>query len=161
MSILTIQEMSSLSQRLQSEGKIVVFTNGCFDLIHRGHIELLKAAKSEGDILFIGVNSDASVRRLKGEIRPLMNEEDRVTIINTLKPVDHVAIFDENTPYDLILMVRPNVLVKGADYTLEEIVGAKEVIHWGGRVVRVPLVSNTSTTRFIKELDHKNSMEKP
>ena len=127
----------------------VVFTNGVFDLLHRGHVAYLAAARREGAALIVGVNSDASVRRLKGPGRPLVAERDRAYVLAGLAAVDAVVLFDEDTPRDLIAALEPDVLVKGADYAPEAIVGADLVTARGGRVVRVPLEEGVSTTTLI------------
>jgi len=133
----------------------VVFTNGVFDLLHVGHVALLEAARAEGGALIVGVNSDASVRRLnkgtRGD-RPVVPEHERARLVAALEPVDCVVVFDEDTPLALIRRLRPDVLVKGADYAREAIVGADEVEGWGGRVVRVPLVTGVSTTELLARL---------
>lgn len=130
-----------------------MFTNGVFDLLHVGHVTLLEAARREGDALAVGVNSDASVRRLaKGTDRPLVPEGDRARLLAALACVDCVVLFDEDTPLALIERLRPDVLVKGSDYARDAIVGADEVEAWGGRVVRVPLVAGYSTTRLLERL---------
>lgn len=131
----------------------VVFTNGIFDLLHAGHVHLLEAARAEGAALVVGVNTDASVRRLgKGADRPVVAEAERARLVAALACVDCVVLFDEDTPLALIRRLRPAVLVKGADYAREAIVGADEVEGWGGRVVRVPLVPGVSTTRLLRRL---------
>ncbi|HEV8508962.1 MAG TPA: D-glycero-beta-D-manno-heptose 1-phosphate adenylyltransferase [Gemmatimonadales bacterium] len=136
----------------KAQGK-VVFTNGVFDLLHTGHVALLEAARAEGDALIVGVNRDASARRLgKGPDRPVVPETDRARLIAALAAVDCVVLFDEDTPLNLIQQLRPDVLVKGADYAVDAIVGAKDVEGWGGRVVRVPLVKNKSTTNLVAKL---------
>ena len=131
----------------------MAFTNGVFDLLHAGHVALLEAARSAGDALVVVVNSDASVRRLgKGPERPLVAEAERARLLAALAAVDCVVLFDEDTPLTLIQQLRPDVLVKGADYAPEAIVGAKDVEGWGGRVVRVPLVEGKSTTDLVRKL---------
>jgi len=131
----------------------VVFTNGVFDLLHAGHIALLEVARAAGDALVVGVNTDASVRRLgKGADRPLVAEGERARVLAALAAVDCVVLFDEDTPLALIERLHPDVLVKGADYAPEAIVGAAEVEGWGGRVVRVPLVAGKSTTDLVRKL---------
>jgi len=131
----------------------VVFTNGVFDLFHVGHVTLLEAARAEGAALVVAVNSDDSVHRLaKGADRPYVPYPERARVLAALACVDCVVPFDEATPLELIVALRPDVLVKGADYALEEIVGAREVTGWGGRVVRVPLVPGRSTTDFVRRL---------
>jgi len=130
-----------------------VFTNGVFDLLHAGHVALLEAARAAGGALVVGVNSDASVRRLgKGADRPLVGEADRARVVAALACVDGVVLFDEDTPLELIRALRPDVLVKGADYARGQIVGADDVAGWGGRVVRVPLVPGQSTTELLRRL---------
>ena len=130
-----------------------MFTNGVFDLLHPGHVALLEAARAEGDALIVGVNRDASVRRLrKGPDRPAVPETARARLVAALAAVDCVVLFEEDTPLELIRRLRPDVLVKGADYAPADIVGAAEVQGWGGRVVRVPLVRDQSTTTLLERL---------
>ena len=130
-----------------------MFTNGVFDLLHTGHIALLEAARTAGDALVVGVNTDASVRRLgKGPDRPLVAEGERARVLAALAAVDCVVLFGEDTPLALIERLHPDVLVKGADYTRDTIVGAAEVEGWGGRVVRVPLIEGKSTTDLVRKL---------
>lgn len=130
-----------------------MFTNGVFDLLHVGHVALLEAARAAGDALVVGLNSDASVRRLgKGADRPLVAERERARLLAALAAVDCVVLFDDDTPLALIVRLHPDVLVKGADYAREAIVGAAEVEAWGGRVVRVPLVQGQSTTEIVRKL---------
>jgi rfaE bifunctional protein nucleotidyltransferase chain/domain len=131
---------------------LVVFTNGVFDLLHRGHVDVLTAARTRGSALVVGLNSDASVRRLKGPDRPVRCERDRAYVVAALEAVDAVVLFDEDTPLQLILALRPDVLVKGGDYTSETIVGRREVESWGGSVVIVPLTPGHSTTSLIERL---------
>jgi len=133
----------------RSSGEHVVFTNGCFDILHIGHIRLLEEARRKGDRLIVAVNSDDSVRRLKGPLRPVVAERERAAVLAALSAVDAVVIFDESTPLRLIEAIRPDVLVKGGDYTEESVVGAREVRAWGGRVELIPLVGGVSTTRLI------------
>lgn len=130
----------------------VVFTNGVFDLLHSGHIDLLCAARERGDAMIVGLNSDASVRRLKGPSRPVRNTAERAHVLAALACVDAVTVFDEDTPRELIVSLRPDVLVKGGDYSLETMVGATEVMSWGGEAVVVPLTEGQSTTRIIERL---------
>ena len=132
-----------------SQGSKVVFTNGCFDILHRGHVEYLAKAADMGDVLVVGLNTDASVRRLKGESRPINNQEARALVLASLSFVDAVVLFDEDTPYELIKAVRPDVLVKGADYKPEEIVGYDIVTSYGGKVEVVDLVEGYSTTQLL------------
>ena len=130
----------------------VVFTNGVFDLLHPGHVDVLLGARREGDALVVGINSDASVRRLKGPERPVRSEAERSYVVAALSMVDCVVIFDDDTPRDLIRRLRPDVLVKGGDYTVESIVGAADVCGWGGRVAIIPLTPGQSTTSIIERL---------
>ena len=131
----------------------MVFTNGVFDLLHAGHVTLLEAARAEGSALIVAVNSDASVRRLgKGAERPVVAQQERARLVAALAAVDCVVLFDDDTPLTLIRALRPDVLVKGADYQRQDIVGADDVEGWGGRVVRVPLVQDQSTTNLIAKL---------
>lgn len=133
-------------------GKTIAFTNGCFDILHRGHIASLSQAATEADILIVGVNSDASTRGLKGPGRPINDEDSRALVLASLLMVDAVVIFDEPTPLNLITTLLPDVLVKGGDYTIDTIVGAKEVIANGGRVVINPIVEGFSTTAIVNKL---------
>jgi rfaE bifunctional protein nucleotidyltransferase chain/domain len=130
----------------------VVFTNGVFDLLHVGHVDLLVAARALGDRLIVGLNADASVRRLKGPTRPVRAEAERAYLVAALEAVDAVAIFEQDTPLELITALRPDVLVKGGDYTPDTIVGRAEVESWGGRVDVIPLTPGHSTTRIIEAL---------
>lgn len=133
-------------------GKTISFTNGVFDILHRGHISSLSDAAKEADLLVVGVNSDASVKRLKGESRPVYDQDSRAFVLASLLMVDAVVIFEEDTPLELINVVNPDVLVKGGDYTLEQIVGAKEVMAAGGRVVINPIIPGFSTTSALKKI---------
>lgn len=131
----------------------LVFTNGCFDVLHRGHVTYLAQARALGAALVVGVNSDASVKRLgKGDDRPLNNQEDRMAVLAALQAVDLVVVFDENTPLNLILACRPDVLVKGGDWTPENIVGSKEVQTWGGTVHSIPFLHQLSTTALLNKI---------
>ncbi|WP_431209756.1 D-glycero-beta-D-manno-heptose 1-phosphate adenylyltransferase [Puia sp. P3] len=132
--------------------KTIAFTNGCFDILHQGHIASLSDAAREADFLIVGLNSDASTRRLKGPQRPINNEQARATVMASLLMVDAVILFEEDTPLNLITTVSPDVLVKGGDYTIDQIVGAKEVIAAGGRVVINPIVPGFSTTGLIDKI---------
>ncbi len=134
----------------------LVLTNGVFDLLHPGHIDILNAARSEGDALVVGINSDDSVRRLKGPTRPIRGEADRAFVLAALECVDAVVVFDEDTPLELINAIRPDVVAKGGDYTEATIVGAADVKAWGGRVVVVPLTPGHSTTSIIEKLSVKD-----
>lgn len=137
-----------------NKGKKIVFTNGCFDILHKGHVSYLNEARKLGDLLVIGLNSDASVKRLKGPERPINNEIDRQFVMKNLKAVDFVEIFEEDTPLNLILTVRPQVLVKGGDWKIEQIVGGKEVIANGGDVFSLNFVDGYSTTSIITKIQN-------
>jgi rfaE bifunctional protein nucleotidyltransferase chain/domain len=150
--ILTLDVLEKERQAARRAGKTFVFTNGCFDILHRGHIELLKTAKSFGDLLAVGLNSDESVKRIKGSRRPITTQENRAAVIAVLEPVDFLVIFDDDTPERLISVLLPDVLVKGSDYALEEIVGRREVERAGGKVVRVPLFGEFSTEEILKDI---------
>lgn len=136
----------------KNKDKKIVFTNGCFDILHKGHVTYLNEAKKLGDLLVIGLNSDASVKRLKGPERPINNETDRQYVMSQLKPVDFVEIFTEDTPLNLILKVQPKVLVKGGDWKIEQIVGGKEVVENGGDVYSLNFVNGYSTTNIINKI---------
>ena len=142
---------SAATWRAAQQGRLV-FTNGVFDLLHPGHIDVLLAARREGDALVVGVNSDASVRRLKGPTRPIRMLAERSYVLAALGMVDAVVPFDNDTPLELILHLRPDVLVKGGDYTVETVVGAQQVHEWGGHVTIVPLTAGQSTTSIIERL---------
>lgn len=144
--------LERLGDRLRRQGRRVVFTNGCFDLLHPGHVALLEGARRRGDRLVVGLNSDRSVRGLKGPGRPLMSERDRARMLAAFECVDYVTIFGERTPLETIRLLRPDVLVKGADWGADAIVGRTEVESWGGRVVRIPLKRGYSSTRLIEKI---------
>lgn len=146
------ESLSKLVKSWQEQGKKVVFSNGCFDILHLGHIDYLEKARSCGDKLVIGLNSDISVKILKGENRPVNNEEARARMLAALSFVDGVTVFEDETPKDLIEYLLPDVLVKGSDYNVENIVGAKSVIANGGRVSTIDLVDGYSTTNIIEKI---------
>lgn len=133
----------------QEKGKKIVFTNGCFDILHRGHVTYLNQARDLGDLLIVGINSDESVKRLKGPERPVNMLEDRAYVLSALKSVDYVIPFEEDTPLNLINLIMPDILVKGGDYTIDRIVGAQEVLAHGGRVEIIPFVPGKSTSAII------------
>ncbi len=145
----TLETLLQTREALREQGKKVVFTNGVFDLLHRGHVDYLAAARQYGDCLIVGINDDASVRRLKGEKRPIVPQQDRCAIIAALRAVDHVILFSEDTPENLIRALRPDVLVKGADYQIHEIVGHDIVQSYGGSVERIRLTQGRATTNLI------------
>jgi len=152
--IYSSKEIVFQVNRLKLLSKTISFTNGCFDILHPGHLASLSDAAREADFLVVGLNSDASAKRLKGEGRPVMNEQSRALMLASLIMVDAVVIFEEDTPLELIELVQPDVLVKGGDYTLDQIVGAKEVLAWGGRVVINPIVAGFSTTGLIAKIQN-------
>ena len=161
MTLLNREETARRATEARDAGKIVVFTNGCFDLLHSGHVTLLEIASGEGDLLIVGLNSDSSVTRLKGEGRPVQSEAERAEALLEIEAVNVVTIFSEDTPLELIDSIKPDVLVKGGDYSSDEIVGADIVLSRGGEVVRVPLLEGISTTRIIKERVGKKSTKRP
>ena len=150
--IKTIGELQSLLDILRATGTKIVFTNGCFDLIHTGHTRYLALAKSFGGILVVAVNSDASVRRIKGEKRPINPQDERAEVLSALGSVDFVVIFDEPDPYKIIAALQPDVLVKGGDWPVEKIVGREIVEARGGKVISVPYIEGASTTGIIGKI---------
>lgn len=150
--ILALEEMKAEREALHRTGSRVVFTNGVFDILHRGHCEYLQDARNQGDVLVVGLNSDASVRRLKGERKPIVPEEDRAAVLCALGAVDYVVIFGEDTPAILISELLPDVLVKGGDYALDEIVGRADVEAAGGTVITIPLTEGRSSTNIISTI---------
>lgn len=148
----SLEELTAIAARARAAGKIVVFTNGCFDLLHRGHVHLLRRAKALGDLLIVGLNSDRSVSGLKGPARPILPETDRIELIAAMEMVDYVVLFDEPDPFRVIDAILPNVLVKGGDWSAERIVGADIVAKHGGHVEVVPYLSGFSTTELIERI---------
>jgi D-beta-D-heptose 7-phosphate kinase/D-beta-D-heptose 1-phosphate adenosyltransferase len=149
---MTLDQAVHWASRLQAQGKTIVFTNGVFDLLHPGHVSLLSQAKAACDRLVVGLNSDASVRRLKGKDRPVQPEDARAAVLASLGTIDLVVVFEEDTPFELIKALQPAVLVKGADYRLDQVVGADLVRAWGGRVLLAELSPGHSTTSTIRKL---------
>jgi rfaE bifunctional protein nucleotidyltransferase chain/domain len=149
--IVELEELLGFLEKVRGKKKIV-FTNGCFDILHAGHADYLNKAKSLGDILVVGINSDASVRRIKGEKRPILPQQMRAYLLDNLKPVDYVVIFEEDTPLELIKAIKPDVLVKGADWDLERIVGADFVLSYGGRVERIAFSFDISTSKVVERI---------
>jgi rfaE bifunctional protein nucleotidyltransferase chain/domain len=150
--ILSLEKMLGERQRLRSFGRRLVFTNGVFDLLHVGHVRYLAQARSFGDALVVAINGDRSVRQLKGDSRPVFNENERAEILAALRVVDYVTIFDDVSPRSLITQLLPDVLVKGGDYQLDEIHGREEVEAAGGRVISLPFVDGASTTSIIERM---------
>ncbi len=147
--LVSLRNASFIARRLKRKGKKVAFTNGTFDLLHLGHVTYLQKARQQADVLFVGLNSDASVKSYKGPARPLNPQKDRARVLSALACVDYVIIFNEPTPLRLIAAIRPDILVKGADWPKSKIAGADLVESWGGKVRRIRLVPGRSTTRII------------
>ncbi len=150
--ILSREELKKVRAELKSQNKKVVFTNGCFDLIHSGHVDYLVKAKQLGDVLIVGLNTDASVRRIKGEKRPILTQDERAFIVSNLKPVDYVTFFDEDTPAEIIADLIPDILVKGADWSIDKIVGRDVVEANGGEVKTIEFVNDQSTSKIIQTI---------
>ncbi|MEO8446253.1 MAG: D-glycero-beta-D-manno-heptose 1-phosphate adenylyltransferase [bacterium] len=153
--VTDIQKFKDVRKKLKAENKKIVFTNGCFDILHKGHASYLNQAKSLGDILIVGINSDSSVKKLKGNDRPVNNENDRAFLIDNLKSVDYAIIFGEDTPYELIKEIVPELLVKGGDWKEEDIVGSDIVNAAGGKVLSLNYLDNYSTTNILKKISDK------
>jgi len=145
----SLEEIKLILSTLKADNKKVVFTNGCFDIIHAGHIDYLNKAKALGDILIVGLNTDDSVKRIKGDKRPIINQDERAEIISNIKPVDYVVFFDEDTPAELINKLVPDILIKGADWKIDEIVGGETVLANGGEVKTIEFVNDQSTSQII------------
>ena len=152
--ISTLPDLQKKLAQWRLLGKTIVFTNGCFDILHAGHIASLTEAATHGDILIIGLNADASIKGLKGPNRPVNDENARALLLASLTMVDAVILFSEPTPLELIVAIKPDVLVKGGDYKVEEIAGAKEVIEWGGKVIINPILEGFSTTSIINKIQN-------
>jgi D-beta-D-heptose 7-phosphate kinase/D-beta-D-heptose 1-phosphate adenosyltransferase len=150
--VVSLPALRRAARRARSRGERIVFTNGCFDLLHAGHVILLERAKRHGDLLVVGLNSDRSVRALKGRGRPIMPQRDRAQLLAALASVDYVVIFDQPTPARVIMRLLPDVLIKGTDWAPGAIVGAEAVRRAGGRVIRLPLVKGHSTSRLIARI---------
>ena len=148
----SLSELRSICNQLKLEGKKIVFTNGCFDLVHAGHIDYLSKAKEMGDVLIVGLNSDNSVTRIKGKKRPILNEDERAFILSNMKAVDYVILFDEDTPQKLIEELLPDILVKGEDWAIDDIVGADVVLANGGKVKNIKFVNDQSTSKIIEKI---------
>jgi len=150
--VLTKEALAARLDELRAQGKNIVSTNGCFDILHVGHVRILKQSKAKGDVLVVGINSDASVKRLKGEDRPINNQDDRAELLSSLECVDFVSIFDEGTPVEFLKSVKPNIHVKGADYKPENLEETPIVESFGGRVEILPLVPQKSTTSLVEKI---------
>lgn len=143
-------KLAPVLKNLQNQGKKVVFTNGVFDLLHLGHVTYLQEARKRGDLLVVGLNSDASVRRIKGPLKPLLPVEERAEMLLALACVDYTTFFEEDNPYNIIQILRPDVLVKGGDWAIDKIIGGDLVTSWGGKVLNIPVVEGRSTTNLIQ-----------
>ena len=150
--IKTLPALKALITKLRQEGKKIVFTNGCFDILHYGHAKYLQDAKNTGDILVVGVNSDASIRKIKGKNRPVVGENNRLRLLAALASVDYLVLFRETTPLKVIREIKPDILIKGADWNKNNIVGGNFVLGRGGKVRTVKLVQGLSTTNLIKKI---------
>jgi rfaE bifunctional protein nucleotidyltransferase chain/domain len=150
--IVTWEALKGIVEKLQRGGKKIAFTNGCFDILHVGHVRYLREARKTGDLLILGLNSDASVRAIKGEKRPLVPQGDRAEVVASLAAVDYVTVFDETTPLKLIEYLRPDILIKGGDWEEEAVVGGDAVRSRGGRIVIVPLTEGASTTNIVQKV---------
>jgi len=150
--IKSLQELRKIILRLKSQGKKIVFTNGCFDLLHYGHAKYLEEAKKKGDMLVVAVNSDASVRRIKGKQRPIIRESNRLKLVAALESVDYAVLFDENTPLKTIKLLHPDILAKGSDWKKEDIVGGNFVLGYGGKIITIKLIRGLSSTALINKI---------
>jgi len=150
--IKSFKQIQVLSQKIRKQKKKIVFTNGCFDLIHVGHIFYLRKAKALGNVLIVGLNNDRSIRKIKGPNRPIHPERARATVLSALEMIDYIVLFGEETPIRLIKAIQPHVLVKGGDWKIAQMVGAPEVKSWGGQVKQIPLVKGYSTTCALQKL---------
>ncbi|ACK42000.1 MULTISPECIES: D-glycero-beta-D-manno-heptose 1-phosphate adenylyltransferase [Dictyoglomus] len=150
--IKTKEEICNIAERFREEGKTIVFTNGCFEILHPGHITLLEKAKSFGDILIVGINSDESVKKIKGEKKLIFDEKSRLKIISALECVDYTVLFNEETPENIISIIKPHIHVKGGDYKEEDLPEAKIVKSYGGKIIIVPLIEGFSTTQIINKI---------
>jgi rfaE bifunctional protein nucleotidyltransferase chain/domain len=148
----TTEELKTIIAEANAQGQVVVFTNGCFDILHRGHVHLLREAKALGDLLIVAINSDTSVKAIKGSARPILPESDRSELIAAMEMVDYVVLFEEPDPYNIIAALRPKVLVKGGDWTAEKVIGADIVQGGGGKTVVLPYLKGHSTTEIIEKV---------
>jgi len=158
--IKKLPALKNISDKLKAKGKKCVFTNGCFDLLHYGHVMYLEKAKSKGDFLIVGINSDSSVKRIKGDKRPVVNETDRAKVIGALESVDYVVLFQEDTPYETIKTLKPDILIKGADWKKNNIVGADLVKSYGGKILTIKLAKGRSTSSLIRKIAETFSKHK-
>lgn len=150
--VLPLSQLIQMVRRLRRQGKTIAFTNGCFDLLHSGHLDTLERTKRLADVLVVGINSDASVRRLKGPSRPVVPQAERARLVAALKPVDYVVIFSEETPLQVIQTLQPDLLAKGGDWSAKEVVGKDLVEYCGGKVLLMPYLTGHSTTRLLQRI---------
>jgi len=150
--ILDWKNLKDNVHELRRQGKKIAFTNGCFDILHVGHTRYLRQAREKGDVLILALNSDTSVRRIKGEKRPLIPQNERAELLSCLEFVDYVTLFDESTPLNLILYLKPDVLIKGGDWPEDQVVGRREVLSWGGTVSIIPEIPGASTTNIVDKI---------
>lgn len=150
--IVSLDELKRIRKTFKKESKKVVFTNGCFDLLHSGHVDYLTKAKSLGDVLIVGLNTDDSIRRIKGEKRPILKQDERAFILSSLKPVDFVCLFNEDTPAKIISELIPDILIKGSDWSIDKIVGREIVEENNGKVITIDFVNNQSTSNIINTI---------
>lgn len=153
--IKTLETIQGPVNTLKTQGKKIVFTNGCFDILHAGHVDIFQQARNLGDILVVGVNSDTSIKKIKGDSRPVVPQNQRLRVLAALESVDYVIAFDEDTPYRLIAAVAPDILVKGGDWPVKDIIGRDIVEKRGGKVLSIPLMAGISTTRIIEKIQEK------
>lgn len=158
--ILSVEGARRLRKLAAEQGRRVVFTNGCFDVLHAGHVDYLEAARAEGDLLIVGMNSDSSTRRIKGPDRPVVYEDDRAAVLSGLAAVDAVVVFEEDDPLPLIKELQPEVLVKGSDWPEDKIIGAAEVKSWGGRVARIEMTPGRSSSGIIERILQSSGRER-
>jgi rfaE bifunctional protein nucleotidyltransferase chain/domain len=152
----SIEELTAIAAQARRDGKSVVFTNGCFDILHRGHVHVLRQAKALGDLLIVALNSDRSVKAIKGPRRPILPEIDRVELIGAMEMVDYLVLFDEPDPYNLIAAIKPNILAKGGDWSAEKVIGADVVEQAGGRVELIPYLKGFSSSAIIERILNEN-----
>jgi rfaE bifunctional protein nucleotidyltransferase chain/domain len=150
--VRTREDLREVLDRLRKKGKKIVFTNGCFDILHAGHTRYLKEARKLGDVLVLALNSDASVRTIKGEKRPIVPQDERTEVLSSLESVDFIVIFEELTPLELIEYLKPDILVKGGDWAEKDVVGGDSIKKWGGRVAIIPEIEGASTTHIIEKI---------
>lgn len=156
---INLQELVLIVDKLKRDGKRIVFTNGCFDIIHIGHVRYLKSAKGYGNILIVGLNSDESVRKIKGDKRPIVPQEERAEVLSSIRFVDYVIIFNEPDPYNTIAAIKPDILVKGGDWAIDKIVGRDIVESYSGKVCIIPFIEGASSSKIIEEILTRHSGE--